>query len=121
VTNPYNQSYLFNDAIFACAAYAMWLPAPLSMSPLEDNAVTADFSNPNLIPKPIWIKTEWADALNAKLPSSNLTAMESLVNALATGVYTGSVTADTTLGGDFVSAVASGIGLVVTDGLSRIG
>ncbi|KAI9774116.1 MAG: hypothetical protein M1840_005209 [Geoglossum simile] len=102
-----------NNPVFACSINAFWVSVVPSMEPLEGTVVTP---TPVYRSTGITIDSGWARALNIPLSGSNLTTIESIINDLTYRVQDG-----TTSISDFGANAASAIGLMVTDGISRLG
>jgi hypothetical protein len=101
-----------HNPIFACSVDAYWQPVEPSMEPFEGTVVTPTLSSGNVTR--ITIDAGWAQALNVPLLDSNLTTMESIINYLA---YEGQDWGIES----FRGGSASAIGLMVTDGIARLG
>jgi hypothetical protein len=116
--NP-SANYTFNDAIYTCSIDARWTPVKPFMSPVSGNAVGSDFVSElqnSMNFEQIRIDPSWAQALNVPMSNSSLTTIESLINVLI------SVTTEYRLEGtQFLRLIEAALGLVVTNGLSRIG
>ncbi|KAI9761273.1 MAG: hypothetical protein M1840_001976 [Geoglossum simile] len=114
-----NQNVTFKDGaldnpVFACSVVAFWTSVVPSMEPLEGTAVTPTPLDSDAMT--ITIDSGWARALNIPLSDSNLTTIESIINDLAYKVREDATSIDT-----FNTQAASAIGLMVTDGISRLG
>jgi hypothetical protein len=111
----------FSDT-FSCSVNAYWVPVKPSMSPLSDNVVTPNTAADNVtLDSLIHIDPGWAQALNVQVQNSSARAMELLIDTFATSINNISLALPNYVDGDFLSGVSAGLGLVITDGLSRVG
>ena len=112
--------------LVTCSIDARWLPDDLWTTPTLDDTYYESHPNPlillntlanpsvNFNSEPINITSEWANALNIPAPKSNLTTIETMLNAFLLPISSKDI--------DYISGVVSGIlALVITDGLARVG
>lgn len=119
-----------SPAIYACSIDARWLPTATWIEPTADSLIHGTRGNyrdllvsmaGDIAPlEPIRLGLDWADALNTKLPSGNITTIESILNKILLDPTAKCVGADN----DYripMQTLEASLGLVIVDGLSRVG